>query len=60
MIVTGGLALAIPRRDAQSFLNRATTPPSLGVVVRPLRRRDGGAGLRQAFGRARFGRRLIC
>jgi serine protease Do len=45
MIVSGGLALAIPSRAVQSFLNRAATPRSLGVVVRPVRLRNGGAGM---------------
>jgi serine protease Do len=45
MIVAGGLALAIPSRAVQSFLNRAVAPRSLGVVVRPVRLRNGGNGL---------------
>lgn len=46
MIVAGGLALAIPSRAVQSFLNRAAAPPvSLGVVVRPVRLRNGGTGM---------------
>jgi serine protease Do len=45
MIVAGGLALAIPSRAVQSFLNRAASPRSLGVVVRPVRLRNGGAGI---------------
>jgi serine protease Do len=39
------LALAIPSRAVQSFLNRATSPRSLGVVVRPVRLRNGGGGM---------------
>jgi serine protease Do len=45
MIVAGGLALAIPSRAVQSFLNRAVAPRSLGVVVRSVRLRNGGNGL---------------
>jgi serine protease Do len=45
MIVAGGLALAIPSRAVQSFLTRTATPRSLGVVVRPVRLRDGGIGM---------------
>jgi serine protease Do len=45
MIVAGGLALAIPSRAVQSFLNRAAVPVSLGVVVRPIRLRSGDTGI---------------
>ncbi|MFL6350640.1 MAG: S1C family serine protease [Bryobacteraceae bacterium] len=36
MVVAGGLALAIPSRAVQSFLTRAKSHRSLGVVVRPV------------------------
>lgn len=36
MIVSGGLALAIPSRRVQSFLSQNTSTRSLGVVVRPV------------------------
>jgi serine protease Do len=36
MIVSGGLALAIPSRAVQSFLARADSQRSLGVYVRPI------------------------
>jgi serine protease Do len=45
MIVAGGLALAIPSRAVQSFLNRAAAPATLGVVVRPVRLRNGDTGM---------------
>ena len=45
MIVAGGLALAIPSRAVQSFLNRAGSGVSLGVVVRPVRLRNGDIGM---------------
>ncbi len=40
-----GLALAVPSRAVQSFLSRADSTLSLGVVVRPARLRKGGLGL---------------
>lgn len=43
--VTGGLALAIPSRAVQSFLAVKGSPPSLGVVVRPIRLRKGEIGM---------------
>jgi serine protease Do len=45
MIVSGGLALAIPSRAVQSFLNRTFSGVSLGVVVRPIRLRSGALGM---------------
>jgi serine protease Do len=45
MIVSGGLALAIPSRTVQSFLNRTFSGVSLGVVVRPIRLRSGALGM---------------
>jgi serine protease Do len=45
MIVAGGLALAIPSRAVQSFLNRTASGASLGVVVRPIRLRTGSIGM---------------
>jgi serine protease Do len=45
MIVTGGLALAIPSRAVQSFLTRTTSQRSLGVVVRPVTLKDRRSGM---------------
>lgn len=45
MIITGGIALAIPSRSVQSFLTRGSSPRSLGVVVRPIRLQNRGVGL---------------
>jgi serine protease Do len=45
MIVTGGLALAIPSRAVQSFLTRTTSQRSLGVVVRPVSLKERGIGM---------------
>ncbi len=45
MIVTGGLALAIPSRAVQSFLSQAATGRSLGVVVRPVQLASRALGL---------------
>ena len=45
MVVTGGLALAIPSRAVQSFLTRAKSQRSLGVVVRPLHLEDRRVGM---------------
>jgi serine protease Do len=45
MVVAGGLALAIPSRAIQSFLTRATSQRSLGVVVRPVNLRERGIGM---------------
>lgn len=36
MIVSGGLALAVPSRAVQAFLARKGSPPQLGVVFRPV------------------------
>src|SRR3954469_2545886 len=36
MVVSGGLALAVPSRAVQLFLNRNRSGSSLGVVVRPV------------------------
>lgn len=43
--VAGGLALAIPSRAVQPFLARKESPPSLGVVVRPVQLRTSGIGM---------------
>jgi serine protease Do len=45
MIVTGGLALAIPSRAVQSFLTRRTSQRSLGVVVCPVSLKERGLGM---------------
>jgi serine protease Do len=45
MIVSGGLALAIPSRAVQSFLTRTTSGRSLGVVVRPVSLKEGSIGM---------------
>jgi serine protease Do len=45
MVVSGGLALAIPSRTVQAFLNRAVSGRSLGATVRPVRLRSGGVGM---------------
>ena len=45
MIISGGLALAIPSRAVQSFLTRQATSWTLGVVVRPVWLRDRGLGI---------------
>lgn len=45
MIVQGGLALAIPSRAVQAFFTRALSGRSLGVVIRPVRLKNGEFGL---------------
>src|SRR5262249_31598290 len=40
MVVSGGLALAIPSRAVQVFLTRTNPRPALGVVGRPVRLRS--------------------
>ncbi len=45
MIASGWLALAIPSRAVQSFLTRATSQRSLGIVARPVRLRNQGIGM---------------
>lgn len=45
MIAAGGLAFAVPSRVVQRFLVRTEAPPSLGVVVRPVRLRDREIGM---------------
>jgi serine protease Do len=45
MVVSGGLALAIPSRAVHSFLSSKNSPVSLGVVVRPMRLRKGQMGM---------------
>src|SRR4051812_4747879 len=45
MVVSGGLALAVPSRAVQLFLNRNRSGSSLGVVVRPVRLKDRTAGM---------------
>lgn len=41
MVVSGGLALAVPSRAVQSFLMRAKTGRALGVTVRPIELENG-------------------
>ena len=45
MIAAGGLAFAVPSRVVQRFLARTEAPPSLGVVVRPVRLRNREIGM---------------
>lgn len=45
MVASGGLALAIPSRAVQSFLNRVVSGRALGATVRPIRLRAGGIGM---------------
>jgi serine protease Do len=45
MIVSSGLALAIPSRTVQHFLLPSTGRKTLGVTIRPVQLRSGGAGL---------------
>jgi serine protease Do len=45
MIASGGLAFAVPSRAVQRFLARTEAPPSLGVVVRPVRLRNREVGM---------------
>lgn len=45
MIVSNGLALAIPSQFVQSFLTRAKTGRSLGVTVRPVQLDGGNLGI---------------
>lgn len=45
MIVSGGLAMAIPSQAVQSFLMRAKGGRSLGVVVRPVESEAGKLGI---------------
>lgn len=45
MIAAGGLAFAVPSRAVQRFLARTGAPPSLGVVVRPVRLRSAETGM---------------
>lgn len=45
MVVSGGLALAIPSRAVQAFLSALNNGQRLGVVVRPVRLRDSRRGL---------------
>ncbi|HEX4808326.1 MAG TPA: trypsin-like peptidase domain-containing protein [Bryobacteraceae bacterium] len=45
MIVSGGLALAIPSRLVQAFLTRAKSRRSLGLMLRPIHMKAGGVGL---------------
>jgi serine protease Do len=45
MVVSGGLALAIPSQSVQSFLRRAKAGWSLGVVVRPVEMKSGKLGI---------------
>lgn len=44
MVVSGGLALAVPSRAVQVFLARTGSAPTLGVVVRPVSVRRGELG----------------
>ena len=45
MVASGGLALAIPSRAVQSFLNRVVSGRALGATVRPVRLRSAGIGM---------------
>jgi serine protease Do len=45
MVVSGGLALAVPSRAVQLFLNRNRSGSSLGVVVRPVPLKDRTVGM---------------
>jgi serine protease Do len=45
MIISGGLALAIPSRAVQTFLSRRESPRTLGIVVRPVRLRSAALGI---------------
>jgi serine protease Do len=45
MVISGGLALAIPSRAVQSFLTRTSEGRSLGVVVRPVQLRNRAFGM---------------
>lgn len=45
MVISGGLALAIPSRLVQLFLKRDKSGFSLGVVVRPVRLKDRSVGM---------------
>jgi serine protease Do len=45
MIVSGGLALAVPSRDVQRFLQRKNSQLSLGVVLRPVPWKGGELGM---------------
>ena len=45
MIVSSGLALAIPSRTAQSFLLPAGRRKTLGVTIRPVQSKNGQSGL---------------
>jgi serine protease Do len=45
MVVSGGLALAIPSRAVQVFLSRSRSGSSLGVTVKPVALREGSFGI---------------
>lgn len=45
MVVSGGLALAIPSRAVQAFITRVKLGRSLGVVVRPVQLATGTPGI---------------
>ncbi len=45
MVVSGGLALAVPSRAVQLFLKRSRSGPSIGVVVRPVTLKDNTVGM---------------
>lgn len=45
MVVSGGLALAVPSRAVQSFLLRAKAGRMLGVTVRPIELENGKLGV---------------
>jgi serine protease Do len=45
MIVSGGLALAIPSRAVQAFFTRSLSGRSLGVALRPILMKSGEVGL---------------
>jgi serine protease Do len=45
MIISGGLALAVPSRDVQRFLQGKNSQLSLGVVIRPVAWKGGELGM---------------
>jgi serine protease Do len=45
MVMSGGLALAVPSRAVQSFLTRVKTGRALGITVRPVEIESGRLGI---------------
>jgi serine protease Do len=45
MVISGGLALAVPSRAVQGFIARDKHPAKLGVTLRPVTPRRGEAGM---------------